>query len=182
MDGFTVYLCCLVWHHLIRSRCGWHEELGTCWWCHRRSSRLVIRWHCSRCTRLVECVYISKVKNRKVISPPINTLDSSIKNKSRVNDNTTILLNYLDRTPIRPRAENWFWLGGIGGIPKPCSEEFEDFRSVTPLGAWLPLMGPFNLWSGIPFWKDSFVGGGGRGGSSAGTAAPSSTHRFNFSS
>jgi len=89
---------------------------------------------------------------------------------------------YLDRTPIRPRAENWFWLGGIGGIPKPCSEEFEDFRSVTPLGAWLPLMGPFNLWSGIPFWKDSFVGGGGRGGSSAGTAAPSSTHRFNFSS
>jgi hypothetical protein len=44
------------------------------------------------------------------------------------------LLDYLDRTPIRPRAENWFWLGGIGGIPEPCSEEVEDFPSMNPLG------------------------------------------------
>jgi hypothetical protein len=94
----------------------------------------------------------------------------------------TVQLNYLDLTPIRPRAENWFWLGGIGGIPEPCSEEFEDLHSEMPLGAWLPLMGPFNFWSGEPFWKDDFDGGGGRGGSSAGMAAPSSTHRFNFSS
>ena len=25
---------------------------------------------------------------------------------------------YLERTPIRPRAENWFELGGMGGIPE----------------------------------------------------------------
>lgn len=30
---------------------------------------------------------------------------------------------YLERTPIRPRAENWFELGGIGGIPELRSEE-----------------------------------------------------------
>lgn len=45
---------------------------------------------------------------------------------------------YLDRTPILPRAENWFWLGGIGGIPELCSKGGE-FGSGPPLadGTWL---------------------------------------------
>lgn len=33
---------------------------------------------------------------------------------------------YLDLTPILPRAENWFWVGGIGGIPELGSGGFEE--------------------------------------------------------
>ena len=40
---------------------------------------------------------------------------------------------YLDLTPIRPRAENWFWLGGIGGIPELGPEGFKGLASENPL-------------------------------------------------
>lgn len=81
--------------------------------------------------------------------------------------------SYLDRTPIRPREENWFALGGIGGSPLLCSEEFGDLDS-----------GEGKLWllSDALLWKDVVVGGGGKATSSAGSSAPSSTHLLSFSS
>lgn len=42
---------------------------------------------------------------------------------------------YLDLTPILPRAENWFWVGGTGGIPELGSEGFEVLASTNPLAA-----------------------------------------------
>jgi len=42
---------------------------------------------------------------------------------------------YLDLTPILPRAENWFWVGGIGGIPERGSKGLEFLASTNPLAA-----------------------------------------------
>ena len=43
----------------------------------------------------------------------------------------TLQSMYLDRTPIRPRAVNWFELGGMGGIPELFSEEVGLLISVS---------------------------------------------------
>lgn len=43
--------------------------------------------------------------------------------KATSKETIELICNYLDLTPIRPRAENWFEVGGIGGIPALCAGE-----------------------------------------------------------
>lgn len=95
----------------------------------------------------------------------------------------SLVFIYLDRTPMRPRAENWFEVGGIGGIPELLSEEFGFLLSSPPLLSEFSTLGvSFMLLSSSPFWKTAVGGGGGKAASSAGRSAPSSTHRLSFSS
>lgn len=90
---------------------------------------------------------------------------------------------YLARMPMRPRAENWSELCGIGCFPKFNSKGLWFSWSDPSLECNLSRLGPsFKVLSGILFWKAAFRGGGGNVASSDGVSAPSSTHLFSFSS
>ena len=81
---------------------------------------------------------------------------------------------------MRPRAENWLELGGIGEIP-----EVRSGVDVLKFGPSLDrdtsvFNADFKLYSVLPFWKVVVVGGGGSAASSAGGSTPSSTHLYSF--